>query len=85
MGKRHMDRSNSVSHLVNVLILSSFSFSLYSTYLPYTKDDPILVAKMSYHVRRIGNMLGNYFDSIACAALSGLHFVGVKKAFTHDR
>ena len=41
---------------------------------------------MIFNPNAIGNFLGAYFDSIACAAETGTHFVGVKKELLgHDR
>lgn len=42
---------------------------------------PVLILGMSMQNDwefAIGNQMGNYFDSISCAAVTGTHFVGVK-------
>jgi len=48
---------------------------------PWIKEKPIIVLCMRFDVGSLGNFLGTYFDSIACAAEAGLHFIGVKKRF----
>jgi hypothetical protein len=46
---------------------------------PYIQNLPILVLVMDWHTNRLGNFLGTYFDSIACAEVTGMHYVGVRK------
>lgn len=47
-----------------------------------TKDDVnILVYPMCIRLFQLGNTLGYFFNEVACAAMSGAHFISVKKNF----
>ncbi len=47
-----------------------------------TKDDMnVLVYPMCLRLFQLGNTLGYFFNEIACAAMSGAHFISIKKNF----
>ena len=51
----------------------------------YIDEKPVMVAMMDYNTERIGNHLGNYFDDLACARSTGMHFVGVFSRLLHGQ
>lgn len=42
-----------------------------------------MINKVILHSDRMGNFIGNYFDDISCAAVSGMHFVGIHLTFVN--
>ena len=45
---------------------------------PIIGDLPILVLPHAFDTNRLGNFLGNVFDSLSCAKIAGLHYIGIR-------
>ena len=53
-------------------------------YKQYLEETPVLALDTEYHTGRIGNFLGSYFDSIACANLTQHHFINFNDQFDRN-
>ena len=50
----------------------------------YLGETPVLALDTNYHTGRIGNFLGSYFDSVACANQTMHHFINFNNQFDEN-
>ena len=66
------------SHRLTHSIIRSF-ISLTGQWKKYLGEHQVLVYPMCVVSVELGNKLGNYFNEVACAEQSGMHFLAMNK------